>query len=68
MVTFRWAQASDAGLVHSITQDAWEEYRSLPGSSSAFGERQDQIYSTISNGTLAVLGFVDQHAVLSVRL
>ncbi|MHB1954266.1 hypothetical protein [Alicyclobacillus sp. ALC3] len=68
MVEFRLATMNDAEIVHSITQDAWEEYRHRPGSSSALNETSEQIRSILASGEeLAALGFLNREAVLAVR-
>ncbi|SFU45265.1 GNAT family N-acetyltransferase [Alicyclobacillus macrosporangiidus] len=68
-LTFRLATPSEAELIHAITQDAWEEYRHVAGSSSAFDETPEQIEKALTNGTfMAVLGLLDgETPVLSVR-
>ena len=69
MISFRLAAPAEAELIHSITQDAWEEYRFVPGSSSVFDETVDQVRSTLESGEhMAVLGFLGDKEVLAVRL
>jgi len=69
VITFRLATLADAELIHSITQDAWEEYRHVSGSSSALDETAEQIRSVVADGRdMATLGFLADVAVLSVRL
>ncbi|EPZ42232.1 GNAT family N-acetyltransferase [Alicyclobacillus acidoterrestris] len=69
MITFRFATVSDTNLIHEITQDAWEAYKNIPGSSSALNETPEQIRTMLAtNDSTAVLGYADSEPVLSVRL
>ncbi|MCL6599821.1 GNAT family N-acetyltransferase [Alicyclobacillus macrosporangiidus] len=68
LLTFRLATPSDDELIHTITQDAWEEYRHVPGSSSAFDETPEQIRTALMNGSIqAAIGLFHGEPVLSVR-
>jgi ribosomal protein S18 acetylase RimI-like enzyme len=67
-IIIRLANPSDAEVIHAITQDAWEEYRGVPGSSSAFSETAEGIRSLLESDRIkAAVGFLDDIPVAAVR-
>jgi GNAT superfamily N-acetyltransferase len=67
-LNIRLATPQDAHIIHRIQMDAYEEYRHVPGSSSALTENVDFILDSLQSGKkLATIGYVDDQPVACVR-
>ncbi|MCL6452164.1 MAG: GNAT family N-acetyltransferase [Alicyclobacillus sp.] len=65
---FRISTPDDAELIRYITQDAWAEYKNVPGSSSALDETVEQIRTTLTDGhQMAAVGIHEEKAVAAIR-